>query len=76
MLAGGGEATGPVDVDGGHSELVPSAGPDVSQLDSLLCSLGDRWREGKGTRRSGVMGRVAGHVFTAESLCSDSLFFS
>lgn len=68
MLAGGREAAGAVDVDGGHSELVPSAGPDVGQLDALLCSLGDRWRKGKGTQGSGVTDRVIGHMFSATSL--------
>lgn len=76
MLAGGGEAAGAVDVDGGHSELVPSAGPDVGQLDALLCSLGDRWRKGKGTWGSGVTDSLTGHMFAATSLCFDSLGFS
>lgn len=48
MFAGRSEAAGPVDVDRRNSELVPSAGSDVSQLDALLCSLRDRW-EGKQT---------------------------
>lgn len=36
------EAAGPVDIDSSDSELVPSAGSDVGQLDALLCSLRDR----------------------------------
>lgn len=43
MLARGSKPAGPVNVDGSHSELVPSAGSDVGQLDALLCSLSDRW---------------------------------
>lgn len=43
MFAGRSEAAGPVDIDCSHSELVPSAGSDVGQLDTLLCSLRDRW---------------------------------
>lgn len=55
MFAGRGEATGPVDVDCSNSELVPSAGSDVGQLDALLCSLRDRWgganHRGQGSHR-------------------------
>ena len=43
VFAGRSEAAGPVDVDCSNSELVPSAGSDVGQLDALLCSLRDRW---------------------------------
>lgn len=43
MFAGCCEAAGPVDIDSSNSELVPSAGSYINQLDTLLCSLGDRW---------------------------------
>lgn len=43
MFAGRSVAAGPVDVDCSNSELVPSAGSDVGQLDTLLCGLRDRW---------------------------------
>lgn len=39
MFAGRSEAAGPVDIDRSNSELVPSGGSDVGQLDALLCSL-------------------------------------
>ena len=39
MLAGGGEASGPVHVDGRHAELVPPAGPGVRQLHPLVRGL-------------------------------------
>lgn len=39
VLAGGGEASGPVHIDGRHAELVPSAGPDVRQLHPLVRGL-------------------------------------
>lgn len=48
MFAGSSEAAGPVDIDCSDSELVPSAGSDVGQLDTLLCSLRDRWGWGWG----------------------------
>lgn len=47
MLAGRREAPGPVHVDCRHSELVPSAGSDVGQLDALLRGLRDRWGWGE-----------------------------
>lgn len=47
MFAGRSEAAGPVHVDCSHSELVPSAGSDVGQLDALLRGLRDRWGESK-----------------------------
>lgn len=47
VFAGCSEAAGPVDIDCSNSELVPSAGSDVGQLDTLLCSLRDRWGESK-----------------------------
>ena len=47
VFAGCSEASGPVDIDCCNSELVPSAGSDVGQLDALLCSLRDRWGESK-----------------------------
>lgn len=46
VLAGRREAPGPVHVDRRHSELVPSAGSGVGQLDALLCGLRDRWGGG------------------------------
>lgn len=48
VFAGCSEAAGPMDIDCRNSELVPSAGSDVSQLDALLCSLRDRWGWGWG----------------------------
>lgn len=47
VFAGRSEAAGPVDIDCSNSELVPSAGSDVGQLDALLCSLRDRWGESR-----------------------------
>lgn len=52
VFAGRSEAAGPVDIDCSNSELVPSAGSDVGQLDTLLCSLRDRW--GGGEQTAGV----------------------
>lgn len=46
VLAGGGEASGPVHVHGGHPELVPPAGPDVRQLHPLVRGL-----RGRGTQK-------------------------
>lgn len=65
MLAGGSKPAGPVYIDGSHSELVPSAGSDVGQLDTLLCSLRDRW-ERAGTQGSEV---TQGHNF-CECCCN------
>lgn len=39
VLAGGGEASGPMHVHGRHTELVPPAGPDVRQLHPLIRGL-------------------------------------
>ena len=46
VLAGGGEASGPVHVHGRHPELVPPAGPDVRQLHPLVRGL-----RGRGTQK-------------------------
>lgn len=53
VFAGSSEAAGPVDIDCSNSELVPSAGSDVGQLDTLLCSLRDRWGGGANHRGQG-----------------------
>lgn len=71
MLARGSKPAGPVNVDGSHSELVPSAGSDVGQLDALLCSLSDRW-ERAGTQGSEV---TQGHNF-CECCCNSHLSVS
>lgn len=48
MLAGRREAPGAVHVDRGDSELVPSAGPYVTQWNALICGLG-QWYKAQST---------------------------
>lgn len=73
MFAGCSEAAGPVDIDCCNSELVPSAGSDVSQLDALLCGLRDRWGwGGVESKPEGIRVYVGSqprlHIFAATSV--------
>lgn len=75
VFAGRSETSGPVDVDCSNSELVPSAGSDVGQLDALLCGLKDRWGGGRENHRGQGSRRVTAPCeFAATSVICVFLF--